>query len=138
MSSQVPKDVAARLDREQVIWLTTTKADGTPLPNPVWFLWNGTEFLVFAMAKSVKMRNMTRNPRVSLNLNSDSHGGDVAIFQVEAQTEGASLTDAERTAYLSKYEEGLKEIGLTPEDLMKTFRPVRLTLTKYRTVETVG
>jgi PPOX class probable F420-dependent enzyme len=138
MANQVPKDVATRLEREQVIWLTTTKADGTPLPNPVWFLWNGTEFLVFAMANSVKMRNMTRNPRVSLNLNSDSDGDDVAIFQVEAQTQGVSLTDAERTAYLSKYEEGLKHIGMTPEALMKAFRPVRLTLTKFRTVEAVG
>lgn len=138
MSNQVPNEVAARLDREQVIWLTTTKEDGTPLPNPVWFLWDGTQFLVFTMPGSVKMRNMTRNPRVSLNLNSDSGGGDVAIFQVKAQVDDASLTDAERTAYLSKYEEGLKEIGLTPEALMKTFRPVRLSVTKFRTVETIG
>lgn len=30
--------VARRLQDEQVIWLTTVGRDGTPQPNPVWFI----------------------------------------------------------------------------------------------------
>ena len=35
--------VRERLVDEQVIWLTTVGADGTPQPNPVWFLWTPEE-----------------------------------------------------------------------------------------------
>src|SRR6478609_6474665 len=31
--------VRQRLQDETLIWFTTTSADGTPQPNPVWFLW---------------------------------------------------------------------------------------------------
>jgi predicted pyridoxine 5'-phosphate oxidase superfamily flavin-nucleotide-binding protein len=44
---EIPPQIAERLAKEQIIWLTTSKADGTPLPNPVWFLWNAEQFLVF-------------------------------------------------------------------------------------------
>jgi PPOX class probable F420-dependent enzyme len=126
--------VAKRLAKEQVIWLTTTKADGTPLPNPVWFLWDGSHFLIFTEPESVKMRNMVRNPRIALNLNSDFDGDEVAIFQAVAEVAGAPLTDEERHAYLSKYEEGMKSIGITPEVLLSTYRLVRLRPLKFRTV----
>jgi hypothetical protein len=46
MAIEIPSQVTERLAKEQIIWLTTT-ADGTPLPNPVWFLWDGKQFLVF-------------------------------------------------------------------------------------------
>jgi len=41
-------------------------------------------------------------------------------------------------AYLSKYEEGIKSIGLTPEILMGAYRLVRVTPVKFRTVAAVG
>lgn len=138
MTPEIPSEVAERLAREQIIWLTTVKADGTPLPNPVWFFWDGRRFLIFTEPGSVKMRNMTRNPRVSLNLNSGFDGDDVAIFQAVAEVNGAPLTDAERTAYLSKYEEGIESIGMTPEMLMSAYRPVTMTPVKFRTVAETG
>ena len=30
-----------RLRDDKLAWLTTTSADGTPQPVPVWFLWDG-------------------------------------------------------------------------------------------------
>ena len=137
MSIEITTEVAERLAREQVIWLTTTKVDGTPLPNPVWFHWDGNHFLIFAEPRSVKVRNMTRNPRVALNLNSDFDGDEVAIFQGIAELDGAPLTEAERSAYLAKYDEGMKGIGITPETLMTAYRHVRVRPVKHRTVEAV-
>lgn len=138
MSIDVPSGVTERLAREQIIWLTTSKDDGTPLPNPVWFFRDGGKFLIFTEPGSIKMRNMTRNPRVALNLNSDPDGSDVAIFQATAEVSGAPLGDAERDAYLSKYEEGIKSIGMTPDELKRIYRPVRVTPVKFRTVAEVG
>jgi PPOX class probable F420-dependent enzyme len=137
MAIAVGPELAERLAREQVIWLTTTKADGTPLPNPVWFYWDGDRFLIFAEPGSVKVRNMARNPRVALHLNSDFDGDEVAIFQGIAELEGAPLSDTERSAYLAKYEEGMKSIGITQEALMSAYRPIRVIPVKYRTVEEI-
>jgi PPOX class probable F420-dependent enzyme len=138
MSIEIEPHVAERLKREQILWLTTTKPDGTPLPNPVWFYWDGEQFLIFTEPGSVKMRNMARNPRVSLNLNTDFDGDEVAIFQAMADVDGAPLRDEERDAYLTKYEEGIQSIGMTPEALMKMYRPVRVKPLRFRTVAALG
>ena len=138
MSIEIPPDVAARLAREQIIWLTTTRTDGTPLPNPVWFLWSSGQFLIFTEPGSVKMRNMTRNPRVALNLNADFDGGDVAIFQAMAERNGPQVSEAEQRAYLAKYETGIQSIGLTPEKLLDLYRPVKIKPIKFRTVPEIG
>jgi len=134
MGIEIPSQVTERLAKEQVIWLTTTKADGTPLPNPVWFIWDGRQFLVFTEPGSVKMKNMVRSPHVALNLNSNADGGDVAIFQAEADLTRTTPSEAEFSAYVSKYEEGMREMGLTREILATGYHVVRLTPIKYRTV----
>jgi PPOX class probable F420-dependent enzyme len=133
MGIEIPLQVTERLAKEQVIWLTTTKADGTPLPNPVWFLWDGGQFLIFTEPGSVKMKNMVRSPYVALNLNSDADGGDVAIFQAEADLTRTTASEAEFSAYVAKYEEGMRKIGLTQEVLVSGNHVVRLTPVRYRT-----
>jgi PPOX class probable F420-dependent enzyme len=131
---EVPPQILERLAKEQVIWLTTAKADGTPLPNPVWFLWNGEQFLIFTEADSVKMKNMTRNARVALNLNSDSDGGNIAIFQAEAEIKPAPINEEELNAYVSKYSEGMQRIGLSTGVLIADYHLIRIVPTKFRTV----
>ena len=132
MAIEISDQIAKRLETEQIIWLTTTKADGTPLPNPVWFIWTGDHFLVFTESKSVKWKNMASNAKVSLNMNSDPDGGDVAIFQAEAALNGPPPSADELNAYERKYREGMASIGLTTDSL-KSSGIVRITPTKYRT-----
>lgn len=135
MSIDIPQRVGIRLEGEQTIWLTTTRRDGMPLPNPVWFLWKPDEFLVLTMPESVKWKNMQRNPLVAFHFDSTSvDGSDVDIFQARAKFDGAPISDAEFDTYLTKYAEGLKLLGLTAETLKESFRPVRFDLLKYRTV----
>ena len=75
------------MDEELVIWLTTVSSDGTPNPNPVWFCWDGSSFVIYTPPSSAKLKNIARNPRVSLNLaGSEALGGDVVIFTGEAHT----------------------------------------------------
>ena len=131
---EIPPQIAERLAKEQIIWLTTSKADGTPLPNPVWFLWNGEQFLVFTEADSVKMKNMRRNARVALNLNSDSEGGNIAIFQAEAEINPAPINEEELNSYVSKYSEGMQRIGLSTGVLIADYHLIRIVPTKFRTI----
>jgi PPOX class probable F420-dependent enzyme len=131
---EITPDLEQRLAEEQVIWMTTTKTDGTPLPNPVWFLWNGSEFIVFTEPTSVKMKNLKRNPRLALNLNSDASGGSVAIFQAEANLNGAPVSEEEFNRYLTKYEAGMQVLGLTIAQLKAVYQAVRIVPTKFRTV----
>ena len=134
MAIEIPGPVADRLATEQNIWLTTTRADGMPLPNTVWFLWRNGEFFVSTAPEAFKVKNMKRNLLVSLNLNTSSlDGSDVAIFQAQADFSKPSTED-DFQAYLKKYKEGIAALGFTEEYLRSDFVLIRLKLLKYRTV----
>jgi len=48
LSTDFGARVARRLDDEIMIWLTTVRADGTPQPSPVWFLWIDQSILIYS------------------------------------------------------------------------------------------
>ena len=134
MAIEIPPQVKDRLEKDQIIWLTTVKADGTPLPNPVWFYWTGAQFLVFTETTSVKWKNMARNSKVALNLNSDPDGGDVVIFQAEAILNSPPISKEEMDFYTAKYRDGMVRMNLTEESIKDTYNLVRITPEKFRTV----
>ena len=54
-----------RLRDEKLAWLTTTSADCTPQPVPVWFLWDRpASFLIYSRPDTAKLRNIAERPRV--------------------------------------------------------------------------
>jgi PPOX class probable F420-dependent enzyme len=108
--------VAQRLDEESVIWLTTVRDDSTPQPTPVWFLWDGESFLIYSQPQAYKIRNITRNPRVTLNFNSDKHGNDVIVFRGSASIDPSIPPADQVPAYIEKYRSGIKELGSTPAE----------------------
>lgn len=116
--------VIERLDREHVIWLTTVGATGTPQPNPVWFQWRDDEFLLFSKPDQAKLRNLVRNPRVSLNFNSTDWGGDVVIFTGTARIDDAPASPDEIATYTTKYTQGLKDISMTAEQFFTEYSAV--------------
>ncbi|MGW4842504.1 TIGR03667 family PPOX class F420-dependent oxidoreductase [Nocardia brasiliensis] len=116
--------VAKRLGTEQVIWLTTVGATGTPQPNPVWFQWRDDEFLLFSKPDQAKLRNLVRNPRVALHLNSTPHGGDVVVFTGTARIDETAPTAAEVAAYTAKYRAGLASLSLTAEQFYAEYSTV--------------
>lgn len=62
----------ARLEREQNIWLASTRPTGRPHLVPLWFVWAGGCIYLCVGSASVKMRNLAANPAVSLALESGS------------------------------------------------------------------
>lgn len=114
-SSEEGKKLDERLQHEQVIWLTTVRPDGTPSPTPVWFLWDGKRFLIYTQPASAKLKYIAKNGKVSLNLNSDAWGGQVAVFTGDIQVAADQPPALQNMAYLEKYREGIKDIQMTPE-----------------------
>src|SRR5262245_24339894 len=96
-----------RLSQEGILWLVTVRRDGTPQPSPVWFLWDGETILIYSQPNTQKLRNIARNPKVSLHLNSDAWAYDVVIITGEAQIEENAPLVREVPAFVKKYVEDL-------------------------------
>ncbi len=116
-SVQFGEKISRRLKEEQVIWLTTVRADGSPQPTPVWFLWDGETFLIYSMPTAHKLRNVAANPRVALNLNSDAYGGEVVIVFGRALVDRNCPKAHQNPDYLEKYRQGIADIDMTPESM---------------------
>ena len=132
-SSEFGSRVARRLRDERIIWLTTVRADGTPEPSPVWFLWDGSTFLIYSQPNKLKLRNIARDPKVALNFNSDEGGGDVVVFTGEAKIDTSVPPANQVPDYIAKYRDSIRDIGMTPVSFAQSYSvPVRVTPTKLR------
>ena len=95
--------VERRLREEPIIWLTTTGADGTPQPNPVWFLWDGDSFLVYSLPDAARLPHIQRTPRVALHFDGNGKGGDIVIFTGEARISQDDPPADQLPVYVEKY-----------------------------------
>lgn len=112
-TSRLGRHVKRRLRRDQIIWLTTVDSNNAPQPRPVWFHWDDETILIFSERGKAKLRHIARNPKVSLNFNTDEDGGDVAVIGGEAKIMDDPPPDNIVKAYLRKYREGIKSLDMT-------------------------
>jgi PPOX class probable F420-dependent enzyme len=120
--SRIGRTIKRRLRQEHIIWLTTVDSHNTPQPRPVWFHWDGQTVLIFSQAAAAKVRHIAHNARVALNFNTDAEGGEVGVLIGEAQVAQEPILPGRIKAYLRKYREGIKSIGMTPESLQEAYR----------------
>ena len=59
-----------------MVWLVTAGPDRRPQAVPVWFLWDGKSFLIYAQP-GTKVRHIRANPQVQVHLNTDESGNEV-------------------------------------------------------------
>src|SRR5918912_465130 len=96
--------VRRRLRGEIVAWLTTVGADGTPQPNPVWFLWDGSSsLLVYNRSDAARLRHLEQRANVALNLDGNGQGGDIVVLTGRAERDDSVASAAENVDYLAKY-----------------------------------
>lgn len=125
--------VAERLRDEHIIWLTTVGADGTPQPNPVWFLWDGESMLIYNKTGARRLAHIERNPRVSLNFEGDAGGNDIVILTGEARLSPGEVSPDKNAAYVAKYRESITGSFQTPEHFASLYPvPLRITIEKVR------
>ena len=120
-----------RLRDEEIGWLTTVRSDGQPQGVPVWYLWDGATFLVYSQEGRQKLRNIARNPRVQINLNSNSNGGDVVRAECAAEILDVFPPPSEVPAYIEKYRDAIARIGFDVEGFARAY-PIAIRLTPTR------
>ena len=110
-----------RLREEQIAWLTTVRSDGQPQSVPVWFMWDGQDFLIYSRPDRQKLKNVGGNSRVGLHLNSDERGDDVVRVEGRAEVADDLPPADELPGYVEKYREAIARIGYDPEGFARDY-----------------
>jgi len=133
-STDLWKRVLQRSAADAIIWLTTTAADGTPQPNPVWFIDDGDDLVIYSKPNQAKLTNIGRNPHISCHLQSDIYGDDVQILTGTARiVDPATISTETLDRYMAKYAEGIASLGSTPEKFAAAYSVgIRFTPGKLR------
>jgi PPOX class probable F420-dependent enzyme len=132
-STEFGARAAQRLREEVVAWLTSVTPAGAPLPNPVWFLWDGDETVTMHSMPGARVRNIEANPHVALNFAGDGRGGDIVVFSGRATVDLDAPPASADQDYLAKYEQQIGRIGMTPETFAERYSvPLRIQLTRLR------
>lgn len=125
--------VAARLRDERIIWLTTTGNDGTPQPNPVWFLWDGASFLIYSLPDAARLGHIKQNAHVALHFDGNGQGGDIVVFTGVARVAPEEPPANERPDYLERYRQRIDQnFGGAAAFAARYSVPLRVTPTKVR------
>ena len=129
-TNSMSAELARRLQQEDILWFTTVTPNGVPVPNPVWFLWDGEHILVYSEPTSFRVRNIRNNPHVALTLQGvDGLGNNVAIINGEAELRFDNRQIPE--GYWKKYR-GLLQND-TPESMTNSYNvEIRVTPTRIR------
>ncbi len=131
--SLLGRKAARRLKREKVIWLTTMGKRRQPQPRPVWFLFDGENFLIYSRPRARKLAHIRRAPNVALHLNSDPDGDDVVVLLGRARIDPKAPRADEVPAYLRKYRKAIASLGSTPVQFAAEYsQAIRISPTALR------
>ena len=125
------KKVRKRLGAELIMWLTTVGSNHKPHAVPVWFLWDGSSFLIYSLPGQ-KVRDIEGNANVELHFNTDRSGDLVTRFEGVAEVLADQPPANRVPKYLAKYRDRIKGYGWTPKSFADQYhvairvRPTRL------------
>ena len=125
------------LDEERVVIATTIGPRGWPHSMPLWFTVRDGDIWVWTFGKSQKVKNLERDPRCTLLVETGELYGELRGVQIEAEAE--LIRDSEVIFDFAKeltvrYSDGIEEIegdaaaGLLAQAQKRVaihFRPVR-------------
>lgn len=122
-----------RLESEPIGWLVTVSPSGTPMPSPVWFLWEDGEILLYSRPDTPKLRNIAANPKTALNLDSADDGEDIVILSGRARVDPQQPPAHQVKAYIAKYARLIERLGWEPAAFAADYSvPVRITPRRLR------
>jgi PPOX class probable F420-dependent enzyme len=110
-NTELGRRLRHRLEADRVVWLTTVASDGTPQPNPVWFIVEGDEIEVYNRPDAKRLVHIRTRPRLSLNFNSTPSGGDILVIAGEARRVDGAPLPHEVPAYVKKYGPAMRSIS---------------------------
>ncbi len=124
-STPFSQRVERRLRDEIVVWLTTSAADGTPQPNPVWFVLDGEGILVYNRPDAHRLTHVVTRSGVALHFDGNGRGGDIVVITGRAELMPDQPPPHEHPAYLTKYRDHMIRVSGTPEAFSRQY-PVAL------------
>lgn len=125
--------VMTQLRDDLVAWLVTVAPDGTPVPTPVWFWWDGETMLVYSQAGKPKLRNIEANSRVAVALRTDRVGSELAVITGEAVIDGSAPRADAHDEYIEKYRSEIARLGSDASSFAAAYSvPIRITPTHVR------
>ena len=108
--------IRQQLSTGVAIWFTSVGADGTPQPNPVWFIWSEPDtVVVYNRPNAHRLRHVASNPRVALHFDGDGRGGAVAVLTGLAELAPQLPAVHENQEYLAKYSASITRVSGSPE-----------------------
>lgn len=131
--SEFGERVRRRLREEIVAWFATVGADGTPQPNPIWFLFEGgDDIVIYNRPNAARLRHLALRPRASFNFDGNGRGGDIIVL-----TGTAVRTDEppphEVPAYVEKYRDRMVRVSGSLERFSEQYSvPIRFRPEKVR------
>ena len=132
-TTETGERVMSRLRDDLVAWLVTVTPDGTPMPTPVWFWWDGESMLVYSQAGKPKLRNIETNPHVAVALRTDRLGSELAVITGDAVVDRSAPKAADHSDYIEKYRSEIVRLGSDPATFAAGFSvPIRITPTRVR------
>ena len=114
MTAELTPEILDRLKSDDFAWLTTVAKSGQPVPKLVWFLFDGTDIVVYTEPGAAKVRHIGNHPQVSLNLESDGNGGGILVIGGPARVDAQGTDPRGDAPYWAKYQAMSDQIGLTP------------------------
>jgi PPOX class probable F420-dependent enzyme len=125
--------VRERLAAERIVWFTTVGSDGTPQPNPVWFVWDDGGFLIYNRTDANRLAHVRHRPQVSLHFDSDGQGGDIVVFRGRAHRPEGEPPPHQAPEYFDKYGDAMTRISGSPEKFSQVYAvPLRIDVTRVR------
>lgn len=136
--SEVGRRALQRIEREEVIWLTTVSSRGVPQPRPVWFVWAAGSFLIYSTPRAWKLKHIAANPNVALHFNTDATGEDIQVILGKAALAPEAPPADRNAAYVAKYALGIAGLGMDAATYAATFTvALRVIPTRLRGLEPI-
>ncbi|PKB68032.1 MAG: hypothetical protein BZY81_03285 [SAR202 cluster bacterium Io17-Chloro-G4] len=93
MADMTQQEIAGYLAEAHVGHLVTIRPNGRPQVAPVWFLEDDGQAYVMADANAMKVRNVSRNPAVTLSIATDQRPLKYVVLNGNAQVAEGDITN---------------------------------------------
>jgi PPOX class probable F420-dependent enzyme len=126
-----PEEQLELLDSERVVVISSIGPRGWPHSMPMWFTVRDGEIWVWTYARSQKVKNLERDPRATLLIETGREYQELRGVQIEAEAELVRETD--RVLDFAKeltlrYAEGISELGPDAAAALEAQAPKRVAI----------
>ncbi len=126
-----PDEVDELLDSERIVVVSSIGPRGWPHSMPMWYVVRDGELWVWTYAKSQKAKNLERDPRATLLVQTGYEYSELRGIQIEAQAE--LIRDQERVVEFAKeltvrYSEGIESVEGNAAAALQAQAPKRVAI----------